>query len=510
MQLKSGPLIYQPVQYSTGGVGVITRMKQYEIISEYRKGTSFRKIASMLGVDRKTVAKICHEYDQHTKDILSNDDDKKRDIVTEKLVEKRRYSTSKRQPRVFTKEIQQRMQDFWDEEVLKTERLGKHKQALSAKQVHLRLITEGFSISYRTVATYWKKFKESYKPAYIKQTYSLGERVEFDFGELKLWINGKSQTVYLSVWASPASGFFWAYLHRNQSMEAFRSSHVQFFEQIQGVYREVVYDNMRNVVSKFIGRNEKILNESLVKLSLYYGFNVHVTNCFSGHEKGTVEKRVSVIRKQCFAERYIFNDLEEAQCYLQQMLTQLNQQTNFEEEREHLLAYRPPYEIAQYISAKVSKFSTVTVDSNQYSVPDYLVGQSVQLKVYSEEFVVYSHHTEVCRHQKIEGKNQSVLKIEHFLSTLKKKPNALKHSVLLAQSPDLNNLYTTYYSGYEREFLSLLEETVDLSESDRHQRLVRVGREKWKETSTPLDWVSSSTKEGILSLNTLYGFEEVH
>ena len=49
---------------------------------------------------------------------------------------------------------------------------------------------------------------------------------------------------------------------------------------IGGVWKEVVYDNMRNVVSKFIGKNEKELNEDLVKLSLYYGFDINVTNAF--------------------------------------------------------------------------------------------------------------------------------------------------------------------------------------------------------------------------------------
>jgi len=40
-------------------------------------------------------------------------------------------------------------------------------------------------------------------------------------------------------------------------------SHVRFFSMMGGVYKEVVYDNMKNVVSKFIGRNEKelILNK---------------------------------------------------------------------------------------------------------------------------------------------------------------------------------------------------------------------------------------------------------
>jgi transposase len=61
---------------------------------------------------------------------------------------------------------------------------------------------------------------------------------------------------------------------------------VKFFEMLGGCHREIVYDNMKNVVSKFIGRNEKELNPDLVKMSMYYGFQINVTNCFAGNEKG--------------------------------------------------------------------------------------------------------------------------------------------------------------------------------------------------------------------------------
>lgn len=49
----------------------------------------------------------------------------------------------------------------------------------------------------------------------------------------------------------------------NQKKDVFLDSHVRFFEMVGGVYREVVYDNMKNVVTRFIGRNEKELNQDL-------------------------------------------------------------------------------------------------------------------------------------------------------------------------------------------------------------------------------------------------------
>ncbi len=104
----------------------------------------------------------------------------------------------------------------------------------------------------------------------------------------------------MAVLSSPGGDFRWAYLYTNQKKDVFLDSHVEFFEMVGGVYKEVVYDNMRNVVSRFIGRNERELNEDLVKLSIYYGYTVNVTNCFKPNEKGHVESSVKILRNKIF------------------------------------------------------------------------------------------------------------------------------------------------------------------------------------------------------------------
>ena len=65
------------------------------------------------------------------------------------------------------------------------------------------------------------------------------------------------RTYHMAVLSSPCSDFRWLYLYTNQKKDVFLDSHVKFFEMVGGCYREVVYDNMKNVVSKFIGKNEK-------------------------------------------------------------------------------------------------------------------------------------------------------------------------------------------------------------------------------------------------------------
>jgi transposase len=107
-------------------------------------------------------------------------------------------------------------------------------------------------------------------------------------------------------------------------------SHVRFFEMMGGSWRGVVYDNMRNVVKKFIGKNEKELNEDLVKMSLYYGFQIKVTNCFKANEKGHVESSVQILRNQIFAENWSFNSLKDAQEYARSQFLKLNEDSKSE------------------------------------------------------------------------------------------------------------------------------------------------------------------------------------
>ena len=107
--------------------------------------------------------------------------------------------------------------------------------------------------------------------AFIRQEYDFGDRIEYDFGEVKLVIDGVCGKYYLAVFGSPKGKFRWAYLYNNQKKEVFLDSHVRFFEMVGGAYREAVYDNMKNVVTRFIGRNEKELNPDLIAMSTYYG-----------------------------------------------------------------------------------------------------------------------------------------------------------------------------------------------------------------------------------------------
>ena len=367
-----------------------------------------------------------------------------------------RYDSSGRKPTKYTDEIDALLDEILRKEERKDALLGTHKQQLNAVQIHQIVTDAGHKIAYSTLEPHIREKKTRQKEAFIKQEYELGDRVEYDFGEVKLVIAGITGTYHMAVFGAPASKFRWAMLYTNQKKEVFMDSHARFFEYIGGVYKEVVYDNMKNVVSKFIGRNEKELNQDLLKMSMYYGFDINVTNCFSGNEKGYVEASVKAIRKDVFNTRFEFDSLGEAEEYLKEKLTEMNCGALIEEEKACLLSYKPPLELAKISTQTVDKYSFVRVDNNFYSVPEYLVGHSVKVKNYLKEVLIYADTHVVAKHKKIDGFGQAQVDIFHYLDTLARKPGALKNSTALKGRAELKTIYDKYFTKRTKEFIDIL------------------------------------------------------
>ncbi|MFI3173546.1 MAG: IS21 family transposase [Eubacteriales bacterium] len=432
-------------------------MDKHAIIKLKMEGHSNRKVAKLLGIDRKTVGRYWNEYVE-CMEALERATDQQVVEIQEQICAEPKYANANRKKRKFTEEMGLFIDAILEEESEKCMLFGTHKQQLTQVQIYELVVEAGFEISRSTVAAQVKERRKKCKECFIRQDYDFGDRLEYDFGEVKLILNGELGTYYLAVLSSPASNFRWAYLYKNQKQEVFMDSHVQFFKMIGGVHKEVVYDNMRNVVTKFIGRHEKELNANLLKLSMYYEFIINVTNCFSGNEKGHVEGSVKYIRNKVFAKHYQFKDFEEASIFLQAELVKLNADSQMEQEQRHLIKVKPPLELATCYQSKVNKYSFIRVENNFYSVPEYLVGKILDVKVYYNRIQIYHDLTYICEHKKTDGMNAISIDINHYLCTFMKKPGAIKNSLALKSIPILKSIYDTNFNKEPRKFIELLQE----------------------------------------------------
>lgn len=444
-----------------------------EILMKYfRENMSQRAIAREMKVSRTTVRKYINDYESKCGEIekLAKDNNSTNsdtlNLVSE-MVSSPKYDTSKRTRIKLTDEIIEKINELIKENE-RNRLLGRHKQLMKKIDIHEKLIELGFDISYPTVCNYIRDNHEK-KEAFIRQEYALGETLEFDWGEVKITIAGKPATFQMGLLTTACGSHHYARLYQNQKMENFLDIHVMSFNSMGGVHRELVYDNLKQAVRRFVGRNEKEATEDLIKISMYYGFKYRFCNVAKGNEKGHVEKGIEYVRRKAFSSQTDFESIEEANTYLGEKLLELNSKRRnwlqnqspldiLNQEMAYLIPLKPTYDASRRVEARVNKYSVITIDQNKYSVPDYLVGKFVNVKIYPGIIEIYYKDNKIAEHKRSYQAHYWSIDINHFIHTLKKKPGALHASVGRHQlSPELQETYQEYYTSNPRDFIELLE-----------------------------------------------------
>lgn len=435
--------------------------KRRVIYMYFREGKSQREISRIMGINRKTVGKYIKEYEEAFEG-YKNSEGIDEDLV-EKIAGKPKYNTSNRKPRKVTEALVERIQELIKANEIKRKK-GLRKQLMPVSQMYEIIRDEGYEISVGTIYNLVRKLNDKKtKEAYIKQRYSPGDIVEFDWGEIKLEIDGVMKNIQAAVFTFAYSNYRYAYLYEKQNMESFIDSHIRFFEHVEGINKTTVYDNMKVAVKKFVGRNGREITEDLMKLSMYYKFDIRFCNVRKPNEKGHVEKSVNVIKQRVFSIKYKFSDLKEANEFLKTRLKYINENIKsntiqlFEEEKKYLAEKPPKYEYSVIKEVYVDKFSTITVNNCRYSVPVEYIDKWLKVKLYPEKIIIYDEKPIVI-HERVYGIDIWKIKIEHYIPILKKKPGALHNSLAMHQAPrELKNIYKEYFTTNPKDFIMLLE-----------------------------------------------------
>lgn len=441
---------------------------KHDILRKYIFDNESKKlIASELGISKNTVKKYIREYESKKELLIQSGEDVDKDSLIELICEKPSYDSSSRTPRVMNETILDRIKFYLDQND-KYRQLGLRKQCMKAIDIHEALIEEGYNLSYSTTNNYVNRLIIKTKEAFIKQEYDYGDVCEFDWGDVKLNINGKLKTFKMAVFTSAKSNYRYAYLYPKEATEFFLDAHVRFFNKVGGVYKTMVYDNMKVAVAKFVGKTEKEATVALKNISLYYGFNYRFCNVRRGNEKGHVEKSVDVIRRKAFSKNIYFESLTQANNHLNELLNVHNGKVVYnkkqsaadilEEEKKHLITLLPSYDTAKVRDLRVNKYSVITIDENKYSVPDYLVGKFVTAKIYTDRICVFYNNLEIATHIRLFSLQEWSLKIEHYKKTLLRKPGALKGSLAFkTMKPQLQEIFTRYFQQAPKEFIMLID-----------------------------------------------------
>jgi transposase len=439
--------------------------KQKIILHRYRDGYSERRIARKLQINRETVRRYLSEYEKARQN-LSNAE-KEDEVLIEELVKVPKYDSSNRDSKKFTDEISQEVDRLLQKNEEKRSQ-GLHKQVMKKVDILEHLNDLGYDIGYTSVCNHINRKLVQRNEAFIRQVYNPGDVCEFDWGEVKLEINGQMRTLHMAVFTPAMSNYRYAILFHRQDTASFLQAHVLFFEHVGGVFHTMVYDNMRVAIRKFVGPSEKEPTEALLKLSTYYQFHFRFCNVRRGNEKGHVERNVEFIRRKAFCKKDRFPTLEGSNGWLLGTCNRLNSHYNrdnqgkrpidlLEVEKRALYPAPPRFDCGQMEQCKVDKYSVITYATNRYSVPDHLVGKMVDVKVYPENLYCYHENQKICEHERQYSRHGWYINLDHYLYTMKRKPGALAGSQALESAPeDVKQTFEKFFVHCAKDFVELL------------------------------------------------------
>lgn len=315
------------------------------------------------------------------------------------------------------------------------------KQRHTARRIYQRLVEEqGFSGSESSVRNLVHDMRAARKETkvFVPLKFAPGEAIQIDWGEATIYISGEKQVVNLFCARLCHSCAPYVLAYRRQNLESFLDGIIRTFQYYGGVPGRVIFDNAKVAVKSGFGAHAAI-QEDYKQLSAHYGFEPIFCNAASGNEKGLVENLVGYIRRNVCVPLPKVRTLEELNGkLLEKCLHYLNHQIDgrsssvgvmLEEDRQCLQAM--PHcipDISKKAYPTVSRYSTVLFETNSYSVPCRYTGKNTTLKAYPNHIEVWISGSLVARHERLFGRKEESLDLQHYLPILAQKGRAIRYA----------------------------------------------------------------------------------
>lgn len=323
------------------------------------------------------------------------------------------------------------------EEMLKEDESAPHKQHHTARRVFERLRKEfGYKGGETQVRAYVSELRARPKEAFIPLVSIPGE-AEADFKESVVEIAGVRVKAHCFMQVLPHSGVWFCCCYPRENAESFADGHSRAFDFFGGVPRRCVYDNAAYSVKRGSGPikgRERTLTDSFAELQSAFLFEAEFAARGKGNEKGSVERKIGVVRSRLFVpvpKAGSWEDLN--QMMLGQAVAFKDASELFAEDAARLLPlqdYRP----SRLKEAKVDKLSLVRHDGCFYSVPTRLVGRSVLVRARPFDIEVLTGKESVANHPRLYEHGRIRAELSHYLDLLELKPRAVARALPVIQA----------------------------------------------------------------------------
>lgn len=251
-----------------------------------------------------------------------------------------------------------------------------------------------------------------------------GQQAQADWGEVRVHFLSGPSAVHIFVLTLGYSRRAWAEGYEHERMESLLAAHENGFAHFGGVAREILYDRMRTVIQGEEG-GRKRWNTTFAAFASHWGFELRVCRPYRAQTKGKVESGVKYIKRNFLPGR-TFRDLADFNEQLRAWLTEIADVrihgttheapiVRFAREAAALipLAGRASFLQAQPRERVVAGDWLVTIDTNRYSVPWRLIGQTVEVVRVGGCWQISHRGQLVAEHAVLADRHQLSVKPEH-------------------------------------------------------------------------------------------------
>ena len=203
----------------------------------------------------------------------------------------------------------------------------------------------------------------------------------------------------------------------NEQMGQFLEAHERAFEHFGGHTREHLYDRPRTVCRP-TESGVVVWNPTFKAFAEYWGFEPRLCRPYRAQTKGKVESGVKYVKRNFLPGRSFIDqrDLDEQLAEWNTAIadTRIHGTTHerpierFAAERGHLIPTtgHPGFRLEARVARIVAEDYLVSFETNRYSVPFTLIGQTVEVERRGEQLTIYHRSEPVASHALLPSKHQ--------------------------------------------------------------------------------------------------------
>jgi transposase len=300
--------------------------------------------------------------------------------------------------------------------------------AYSARIVFQELRQQGYGGSYETIKRFVRPLRAAEQAAAratVRFETPPGRQSQIDWGQAQVYFRHQPVTLHIFILTL---GYSRRSFHEpcvGETLGQFLDAHERAFEYFGGHTREHLYDRPRTVCTPSGEAGRIVWNATFKQFADYWGFEPRLCQAYRAQTKGKVESGVKYFKGNFLPGR-AFIDEQDCREQVRQWEAEIadvrvhgttheRPVDRFAQERAHLIASagQPGFRLEVCQPRRVATDYLVSFETNRYSVPFTLVGQTVEVLRRGGRLTIRHRGQLVAEHPELPSQYQVRILPEH-------------------------------------------------------------------------------------------------